>query len=132
MIGNKTRTSGKNRLTRRSFIAGIASTAAVGFGGCDLLARNKPFLKKANRSKPNVLLIMTDDQGWGDIGSHGNPVLKTPVMDGIAAAGARFERFYVSPVCAPTRASLPNRLAFSELSGSVNLACPMSNGLTMP
>lgn len=55
---------------------------------------------------PNVLLILTDDQGFGDVGSHGNPVLQTPHLDALAASGARFERFYVSPVCAPTRASL--------------------------
>ena len=57
-------------------------------------------------SRPNVLLIMTDDQGWGDVRSHGNDKIDTPVQDAFAAQAARFERFYVSPVCAPTRASL--------------------------
>ena len=56
--------------------------------------------------RPNVLLILTDDQGWGDIGSHGNPKIDTPNLDRLAAEGARFERFFVSPVCAPTRACL--------------------------
>ena len=56
--------------------------------------------------KPNVLLIVTDDQGYGDIRSHGNKHIVTPVLDRLAEDGARFERFYVSPVCAPTRASL--------------------------
>ncbi len=56
--------------------------------------------------KPNVVLIMTDDQGYGDLGSHGNPHLKTPVMDRLASESVEFTRFYVSPVCAPTRASL--------------------------
>ncbi len=55
---------------------------------------------------PNVLLILTDDQGWGDVTSHGNGKIDTPTMDRIAKEGARFDRFYVSPVCAPTRASL--------------------------
>jgi arylsulfatase A-like enzyme len=55
---------------------------------------------------PNVLLILTDDQGYGDISSHGNPHVSTPVLDQLAANGARFERFFVSPVCAPTRAAL--------------------------
>ena len=55
---------------------------------------------------PNVLLVMTDDQGWGDVYSHGNSKIDTPVMDRLATEGARFDRFYVSPVCAPTRASL--------------------------
>ena len=56
--------------------------------------------------RPNVLLVMTDDQGWGDVRVHGNPEIDTPVMDRLAGEGAWFERFYVSPVCAPTRASL--------------------------
>jgi arylsulfatase A-like enzyme len=55
---------------------------------------------------PNVLLIMTDDQGWGDIHSHGNELIDTPVMDRLASEGARFDRFFVSPLCAPTRAAL--------------------------
>jgi len=55
---------------------------------------------------PNVLLIMTDDQGYGDIHTHGNKQLDTPTLDGMREEGARFEHFYVSPVCAPTRASL--------------------------
>ncbi len=56
--------------------------------------------------RPNILLVMTDDQGWGDVRSHGNPELDTPAMDALARAGVRFDRFYVSPVCSPTRASL--------------------------
>lgn len=56
--------------------------------------------------RPNILLVMTDDQGWGDIRAHGNPAVDTPVMDQLARDGAWFERFFVSPVCAPTRASL--------------------------
>ena len=55
---------------------------------------------------PNVILIVTDDQGWGDFGFNGNPVLQTPHLDALAEEGVLFERFYVSPVCSPTRASL--------------------------
>ena len=57
-------------------------------------------------SPPNVLLILTDDQGWGDLGIHGNPIIQTPVLDAFARGGVRVENFYVSPLCAPTRASL--------------------------
>lgn len=57
-------------------------------------------------TRPNIVLIMTDDQGWGDLGCHGNDIVQTPNIDRMAAEGARFDRFYVSPVCAPTRASL--------------------------
>lgn len=56
--------------------------------------------------KPNVLLIMTDDQGWGDVRLHDNPLIETPNQDLLANQGAQFERFFVSPVCAPTRAAL--------------------------
>lgn len=55
---------------------------------------------------PNVLLIITDDQGYGDLGFTGNPHVKTPVIDGFARESIRFNDFYVSPVCAPTRSSL--------------------------
>lgn len=55
---------------------------------------------------PNVLLILTDDQGWGDLHMNGNDSIDTPVLDRLGAESVRFDRFYVSPVCAPTRASL--------------------------
>lgn len=55
---------------------------------------------------PNILLIMSDDQGYGDIGFHGNDLLDTPALDKLFNEGTVFQRFYVSPVCAPTRASL--------------------------
>jgi len=56
--------------------------------------------------RPNVVLVMTDDQGLGDFGCRGNPVLDTPRLDAFAAQCPQLDRFYVSPVCSPTRASL--------------------------
>ena len=56
--------------------------------------------------RPNVLLIVTDDQGYGDLGYHGNTLIRTPTLDRLAGESVRFTNFYVSPVCAPTRASL--------------------------
>jgi arylsulfatase A-like enzyme len=58
------------------------------------------------QSKPNVILILSDDQGWGDLSINGNTMLQTPNIDKLAKAGQRFSNFYVSPLCAPTRASL--------------------------
>jgi arylsulfatase A-like enzyme len=55
---------------------------------------------------PNVVFILTDDQGYGDLGCTGNPVLRTPRIDSLCRDGARFARFHVSPVCTPTRACL--------------------------
>lgn len=63
-------------------------------------------MSSSGQSRPNVLLIVTDDQGYGDLSLTGNPILRTPHLDQLAKAGVRFEHFYVSPVCAPTRASL--------------------------
>lgn len=57
-------------------------------------------------SQPNILLIVTDDQGYGDQGYTGNTVLETPELDELSSNSIIFDRFYVSPVCAPTRASL--------------------------
>ena len=56
--------------------------------------------------RPNVVLIMTDDQGIGDFGTTGNPVIETPNIDAMAARSASMSTFYVSPVCSPTRACL--------------------------
>ena len=61
----------------------------------------------ASGKKPNVILVMADDQGYGDAGFTGHPSLKTPHMDAMAASGIVFERFYAAaPVCSPTRASV--------------------------
>jgi arylsulfatase A-like enzyme len=54
--------------------------------------------------RPNVVVILADDQGWGDLSVHGNTNLSTPNIDSLARDGALFERFFVCPVCSPTRA----------------------------
>ena len=60
-----------------------------------------------NSAPPNIVLVMADDQGWGQTGYNGHPILKTPHLDEMAARGLRFERFYAAaPVCSPTRASV--------------------------
>lgn len=56
--------------------------------------------------KPNVIIILSDDQGWGDLSCNGNTNLETPNIDRLAETGITFERFYVCPVCSPTRAEL--------------------------
>lgn len=58
------------------------------------------------QERPNIILIMTDDQGYGDLGAHGNGKIRTPNIDRLAGESVELERFYVSPVCSPTRASL--------------------------
>ena len=59
-----------------------------------------------NNTPPNVIIIMTDDQGYGDIAAHGNPYIETPNMDKLHDKAVRFENFHVAPTCSPTRAQL--------------------------
>lgn len=61
--------------------------------------------KPVDTEKPNIIFILTDDQGWGDIHINGNMFLNTPVIDNFARNAVCFNRFYVSPLCAPTRSS---------------------------
>ncbi|MDF1814101.1 MAG: arylsulfatase [Verrucomicrobiales bacterium] len=61
---------------------------------------------RAAENRPNVILIMTDDQGYGDLSCHGNPVLKTPQLDRLYSESVRFTDFHVSSFCTPTRAAL--------------------------
>ncbi|QDT60547.1 Arylsulfatase [Stieleria bergensis] len=59
---------------------------------------------KPNADRPNIIVILTDDQGWGDLSINGNTAIQTPNIDAMAQSGAQLDRFYVSPVCSPTRA----------------------------
>ncbi len=60
----------------------------------------------AESKQPNVILLLTDDQGYGDLERHGHPLLKTPHMNRLFDESVRFDNFYVSPSCSPTRAAL--------------------------
>jgi arylsulfatase A-like enzyme len=59
---------------------------------------------RAAEAKPNIVVILSDDQGWGDLSLNGNQNLSTPHIDSLARDGAQFDRFFVCPVCSPTRA----------------------------
>ena len=86
-------------------LGSVGITAAYTLVALSLLA---PACTPASNppDRPNIVLIMTDDQGWAQLGSHGDPVLQTPRLDALAAESVEMTRFYVSPVCAPTRAAL--------------------------
>jgi arylsulfatase A-like enzyme len=90
--------------TRRDFLkyagAGAAALAATDWRSA--LAAEAGLAGK----RPNIILVLTDDQGYGDITANGNPKIKTPNMDRMHDEGARFEDFHVSPTCSPTRCSL--------------------------
>jgi arylsulfatase A-like enzyme len=88
---------------RRLFLKGSAVGAfSLAFGGCGM---PKVFDKRSKR--PNVLVILTDDQGYGDVGYAGTGDIRTPNIDSICREGIRFDNFHSNcPVCSPTRASL--------------------------
>ena len=56
--------------------------------------------------QPNVVLVITDDQGYGDLSCHGNPILKTPHLDKLHSESVRLTDYHVAPTCSPTRAAL--------------------------
>ena len=56
--------------------------------------------------RPNIIFILTDDQGYGDMSCHGHPILKTPNIDRLHDQGVRFTDFHVSPTCSPSRSAL--------------------------
>ncbi|MFC1766099.1 arylsulfatase [Planctomycetota bacterium] len=58
------------------------------------------------RRRPNIVIVMTDDQGYGDLGCHGNPIIKTPSLDKFHSQAVRFTQFHVGTTCAPTRSGL--------------------------
>ena len=70
------------------------------------MSRRLPRRSRAPTTRPNVVLIITDDVGYGDIGSYGAPDIKTPNIDSLAKNGTRLTDFYAAPNCSPTRASL--------------------------
>ena len=88
------------RPTRREFLGTFAAGTVAFAAGRALSAR------KAAADRPNVILCMTDDQGWADTGYNGHKTLKTPNLDAMSKAGLRFDRWYSgAPVCSPTRGS---------------------------
>ncbi|BFP40136.1 arylsulfatase [Flavobacteriaceae bacterium GF1] len=96
----------------RKLILGVVLIQIILFSSCHTKKeeKGKPIAKK-----PNVVLIMTDDQGWGDLSIHGNKNLNTPNIDALALNGVSFENFYVQPVCSPTRAELLTGRYFTRL-----------------
>lgn len=91
-VSKKSKAKGSSKSPRKSKASGSIKGKAI--------KTSKP------DEMPNVILIMSDDQGWGDVGFNGNKDLKTPNLDAMAAGGVRFDRFYAAaPLCSPTRGS---------------------------
>ncbi len=89
-----------SKVNRREF---LGCAAALALGGA---ARGAETQNALAGKRPNIIFILTDDQGYGDLGCHGNPIIKTPNIDRLHGESVRFTDFHVSPTCAPTRCSL--------------------------
>ena len=103
---------GPNRLQFRFWIA-IAFSLLVSWGTAASSQEPAPESgtavsgsRSSGANRPNVILIVTDDQGYGDVGFHGNPLLKTPNLDDLARHSVRLSNFHVDPTCSPTRSAL--------------------------
>jgi arylsulfatase A-like enzyme len=82
----------------------IGALALVTEGGMLSQGAAQPARGAEPAIRPNIVVILADDQGWGDVSSNGNPNLDTPNIDSLARDGITFDRFFVAPLCAPTRA----------------------------
>ena len=108
--------------SKKTLLYPIFLTLALCFNGCflsDSLNATKVSLgkiskavgetvkgKKTNKSKPNIVIVITDDQGYGDLGCTGNPIIKTPHTDKLANESVWLTDYHVAPTCSPTRAAL--------------------------
>ena len=90
-----------NFMKRRDFLKRAGLTAASLAAAPEML-----FAGKSPAKRPNVVLVMTDDQGYGDLACHGSPILTTPNLDKLYTQSIRLTDFHVNPTCSPTRASL--------------------------
>jgi len=83
----------------------ITGLAALSFslGGCSETLDEQV---QESPKRPNIILVMTDDQGYGDLGMHDNPIVQTPQIDQLASQSHRFTNFHVDPTCSPTRSAL--------------------------
>jgi arylsulfatase A-like enzyme len=91
-------------MNRREFLKSMAATAAAMKLSANVLGAEQ---MKAGKEKPNFIIILTDDQGYQDLGCYGSPLIRTPNLDKMAKEGMKFTDFYATaPICSPSRASL--------------------------
>ena len=96
----------------------VLTTLLGAMAGASCSAQSPEGVKSLAGLRPNIILVMTDDQGYGDVAAHGHPHLKTPHLDALREQSTRLVDFHCSPTCSPTRAAL--------LSGKY----PFKNGIT--
>ncbi len=107
-------------MKRLAIVAAMAITCAIGVR--TMVAADGA--GQAPRRPPNFIIILTDDQGYGDLGSYGHPTLRTPNIDRMASEGQRWTSFYAAPVCTPSRAQL--------LTGRLAVRTGLAGGVLFP
>ena len=110
----------KTQINRRKFLNAIASSGIAMMTTTQFACSNHQDDTR-NQEKPNVILVMTDDQGYGELSIHGNPILRTPNLDTLARQSIRFSDFHVAPMCAPTRSQLLTGLD-AVRTGTINVS----------
>ena len=93
------------QFSRREFL-GVCGASGGLLTAPGLIRADSSSNAKLAGQKPNIILILTDDQGYGELGCHGNPIIRTPNLDRFHAESLRFTDFHVSPTCSPTRCSI--------------------------
>ena len=89
----------RREVLRKLGRAATSATVLSALPGCSGPARTS----RAKWNRPNVVLVITDDQGYGELACHGNKIIKTPNLDRLHKESTRFTAFHVSPTCSPTR-----------------------------
>src|SRR6188508_2728270 len=88
-----------NPSSRRGFLLGMAGLGAAAIGS--------PWLARAaGAPRPNIVILLSDDMGWDQVGFNGNKEVPTPNIDSIAREGVKMTQFYVQPVCSPSRSCI--------------------------
>jgi arylsulfatase A-like enzyme len=88
-------------------LAALTVCAALTAGAAVRFAATPNAAAQGNQPRPpNIVVVLTDDQGYGDLGSYGHPTIRTPALDRLASEGQRWTSFYAAPVCTPSRAQL--------------------------
>ncbi len=87
-------------------ICSLKRVLVIGFLSIVIFRPNAANAQNQKSLRPNVIIVLTDDQGYGDFSVHGNPILKTPALDKMCQNGVRFTNFHVAPLCTPTRGEL--------------------------
>lgn len=112
----------------------VGAVGAYGSTVINATETNISSCKVDNPNRPNIIMIMADDMGWGDVGFHENPIVKTPNLDRLASEGIEFQNFYASaPLSSPTRAAyLTGRNAYRTGVFSPNVGIIRREELTIP